>query len=80
MKIRLKKYDKGWIAEYRVAQWGLFGLKYKWVYITHYAGMEDKPFFYKTPQEAMDGAIKKIKNQIWFEHLYPLQDFLSFKL
>lgn len=64
---RLKKYKQGWIVEYKnYKPYFFFGIKPVWKYITHYAGMPDKPFYYKTAEGASQGALDEIKDQINF--------------
>ena len=64
---RLRKYKKGWIVEHKTYKWHLFfGLVLKWKHVTHYAGLNEHPFYYKTPEEARDGALREIKDEINF--------------
>jgi len=35
--------------------------KRKWIPFTHYRGMSDEPYYYKTREEAIKGAELKIK-------------------
>ena len=62
---RLKEYNQGWIVERKVYSWHIFfGVKEKWVHVTHYLGLPDKPFYYKTAEQARDGALDVIKQEI----------------
>tara|TARA_R110000796_G_scaffold167819_1_gene284736 strand:+ start:61 stop:273 length:213 start_codon:yes stop_codon:yes gene_type:complete len=64
---RLKQYKKGWIVEYKIYKWHLFyGVVCKWKHVTHYSGLKDTPFYYKTPEGAREGALREIKEQINF--------------
>ena len=63
---RIKKYKKGWIVEYKNPICFLFFVFYKWKHITHYSGMNDKPYYYKTPEKAREGALREVKDQINF--------------
>lgn len=62
MKIRVKLYNKGWICEYEEKY--LFGFKSRWLPLTTYY-VTNRPFYYKTKQEAIAGALREIeKNYI----------------
>lgn len=69
---RLKKYKQGWIVEQQTYKWNLFfGIARKWKHVTHWAGMPENPFYYKTPEDARDGALREIKDQIEFSFFFP---------
>ena len=63
--IRVRKYSKGWICEWKEPIWGWFGLNYKWSPITKWAGV-DKPYYYKTPEEAREVAFGELQKEIHF--------------
>jgi hypothetical protein len=68
---RLKKYKQGWIVEYQRVYFTLFFITFqKWKYITHYAGMPEKPFYYRTPEAARDGALSDIRDEINLSFLF----------
>ena len=70
---RLKKYKKGWIVEREINKWHLFyGVVKKWKHITHYSGMPENPYYYKTAEGARDGALSHIKNEINHSFYYKL--------
>ena len=65
-KYRLKKYKKGWIVEVRV-NYFVFN---KWFHVTSYSGLPNDPFYYKTPEGAIDGALRTIKEEIIFNYKF----------
>lgn len=66
MEFRFKKKGKHWIVEYKKYRWSLFGLRSKWAHATSWAGMSDKPFYYRSAEDAVDGALREIKNEMNF--------------
>lgn len=67
---RIKKYKKGWIVEQKIYKRVFCFIKIKWKHVTHYAGLPDDPFYYKTPEDARDGALSQIKEQINFSFFF----------
>jgi hypothetical protein len=69
---RLKKYKQGWIVEYqKIYLTFLFFTIKEWKHITDWAGMPENPFYYKTAEDARDGALREIKDQIDFSFFFP---------
>ena len=69
---RLKKYKKGWIVEYQTVYFSFFFFTIKeWKHITHWAGLPDQPYYYKTPEKARDGALREIKEKINLSFYFP---------
>jgi len=48
-----------------------FGIVRKWKHVTHWAGMPENPFYYKTLEDAREGALREIKDQIDFSFFFP---------
>ena len=61
---RLKKHKQGWIVEVKKAYWTPIGIFHKWVHVTHWAGMPENPYYYKTPESARNGALDEIRDEI----------------
>jgi hypothetical protein len=40
MDFRIRKTDKGYLVEKRIAKWSLLGLKYKWIPFVKSTGLE----------------------------------------
>lgn len=63
MKLRLKKYPKGFIVEIKKRHW--LGFSY-WTHYTHAAGLKTIPWYSKTPELAIMSAVDEFKESIEF--------------
>lgn len=58
IKIRIKKYQKGYVVEIQKSKCTLFGLKNYWTHLISVSGMSDKPWYYSSEEIAISEAIK----------------------
>jgi len=64
MEFRFRKKGKHYIVDYKKYNWSIFGLRSKWVHVTHWAGMNYEPFYYRSPEDARDGALRELKQDM----------------
>ena len=57
-KFRIKESSKGFVIEIQERTW--YGSDY-WTHLISYAGMEEKPFYYKTYEGAEEDLMKEVK-------------------
>lgn len=67
---RLKQHKKGWMVQVKRPFWWSFGLLCKWKHVTYWAGLPDQPFYYKTPESAITGALEQIRDDIRYSFRY----------
>ena len=57
MKFRIKKYDKGWVAEVQKRKW--YGLKY-WTHFVSVSGISSEPWYSRSYDFAEMNLIDKV--------------------
>ena len=72
MELRVVKYKKGWICEYKKYKFSLFKPSYMWVHITSYSGLENIPFYYKDGESAIKGAATHVKFLLNYSYKYDI--------
>ena len=58
LKIRVKKYPKGFVVEIEQTKKTFFGKKKYWTHLISTSGMSDKPWHYSTKEIAISEAKK----------------------
>lgn len=58
IKVRVKKYPKGYAVEIQKSKWTLFGLKKYWTHLISVSGISDKAWYYSSEEIAIKQAIK----------------------
>jgi hypothetical protein len=60
--IRIRETSLGFVVEIRKRKW--WG-KYYWVHLIPVSGINEMPWYYKTYENAVNGAAFEIKRFIW---------------
>lgn len=59
LKVRVKKYPKGWAVEIERTKTAYLFFKVKrWEHLISVSGMSDEPWFYDTKERAISQAVK----------------------
>jgi len=58
LKVRVKKYPKGYVVEIQKSKCTLFGLKKYWTHLISTSGMSDIPWYYSSKEIAIEEAVK----------------------
>lgn len=67
IKVRVKKYPKGYSVEIQKSKWTLFGLKKYWIHLISVSGMRDKAWYYSSEEIAISEAVKFFKWDLLIE-------------
>jgi len=58
LKVRVKKYPRGWVVEIEMTKKTFFGTKKYWTHLISTSGMSDTPWHYSSKELAIKEAIK----------------------
>lgn len=67
---RVKEYPQGWLAEVQKSRWALFGLKKYWTHYIGYSGMEHEPFYFSTPESALEAIKRQVEFEVGYNFRY----------
>jgi hypothetical protein len=57
LKTRVKEYPKGWVVEIEQKKFTIFGIKKYWTHLKSVSGIETKPWYYSTKENAISEAV-----------------------
>lgn len=63
LKIRIKKYEKGFVVEKMILKSGFFSNSFEWISLINYRGTND-PFFFHSYDSALNNLIIELKQDI----------------
>ena len=67
---RVKRYPQGWLTEVQKTKWTLFGLKKYWAHYIGYSGMEKEPYYFSTPESALEAIKRQVESDVVYNFRY----------
>lgn len=67
---RVKQYKQGWLAEMRKPKWTIFGIRYYWTHFVGFYGMDKEPFYFETPESALEAMKDKVSEEVSYNFKY----------